>query len=230
MKYLPVLILLLYLQGCNQEQLVPGFPKNNYLLEVSQNWGVNSDFGSLPKKNIGENDLELRIWSGFGIRGDYGAIINRTNGNWKAYSIEVRTCEVLSHKKEVSDSLKRLVTVDKSLTEQINCNIESEEDLVNEIWQFTDSLFVAEIQTNANFKNLWKKIKDEGVLSLPSEVERTNFGIDGHSYVLELKIGETYHAYVVENAQPQYESDEQVRQIVKSIDKFLNTSIDGSKW
>ena len=221
-------MLLLFFQGCNKEKLIPGFPENNYLLELSQNWGANSEFGRLSEKNLTEVNLELRIWSGFGTRGDFGVILNRTNGDWKAYSIEIKPCEVLSHKNGVSDSLKSLVTIEKSYTDIINCNLE--EGIVNEKWQFTDSLFVSELHKDYKFDKLWKQLKKEGILNLPAEVERTSYGIDGHSYVLELKIGDIYHAYVAPFALPQYESDDQVRQIVKSVDDFLNTSIDGNKW
>ncbi len=230
MKFLPILILLLLVQGCNDDGLEPGFPEDNYLLKIVQSWGSNSEFDLLSEKYLGKEDIELRFWSGFGTRGDHGVILKKTNTDWKAYSVEIRACLVLSHKEGVSDSLKRRVTIDKMYTDQINCGPESEVDLVDVIWQFTDSLFVTELQTDSNYNQLWKQLKKEGVLDLPSEVERTEYGIDGHSYVLELKIGEIYHAYVSEFAQPEYESDKQVHKIAQSIDKYLNTSLDGSKW
>ncbi|MAL17947.1 MAG: hypothetical protein CL667_09565 [Balneola sp.] len=211
--------------------MAPGFPENNHLLEVSQSWGEDSEFGSLQEKNLQEGDLEFRIWAGFGVRGDRGIILNRTKGNWKAYTIEIRTCEVLSHKEGVSDSLKSLVTIDKEFTNQIDCDLERAEsgETFNEIPQFTDSLFFTELQSEASFKTLWKKLKNEGVLKLPTKVERSYGYTDGHSYVVEIKIGESYRAFVSGNV-PEHESDVRIQKVAEIIDSYLHTSIDGRKW
>ena len=229
MKYLPILILLLFLQGCSEENLVPGFPENNYLLEESQKWGEHSEFGSLPEKKIGEGNLELRYWSGFGLLGNKGVIINRIDNEWNAYSIDVRMCEVLRLKAGVSDSLKSLITIDLKYADQINCDIETDEDVVNELAQFTDSVFVSKLNDDYNFDKLWKKLKREGILNLPIEIERSYGMTDGHSYVIEMKIGEDYRAFVSANFD-EFEVDIRAREMAGIIDETFETTLNGSNW
>ncbi|XWN38414.1 MAG: hypothetical protein ROO71_05615 [Balneola sp.] len=229
MKYIPILILLLFLQGCSEENLVPGFPENNYLLEESQKWGEHSEFGSLPEKEIGEGNLELRYWSGFGLLGNRGVIINRSYDKWNAYSIDVRMCEVLSLKTGVHDSLKTFLTIDLKYTDQINCNIESDQEIENEMAQFTDSVFVSELQNDYNFDKLWNKLKRKGILNLPIEINRSYGMTDGHSYVIEIKIGDDYRAFVSANFD-EYEVDVRAREMAGIIDEFLGTTLNGSNW
>ncbi|MEQ9310652.1 MAG: hypothetical protein RLN90_14440 [Balneolaceae bacterium] len=229
MKYLPILLILLFLQGCDKEELVPGFPENNYLLEESQRWGENSGLERLPDKNLGEGSLELRYWSGFGLFGNKGVIINRINDKWNAYSIDVRMCDVLSQKVGIPDSLKNLVIIDIQYTDQINCNIESDENIISEVHQFTDSVFVSELQNDYNFDKLWKQLKREGILNLPIEVERSYAMTDGHSYVIEIKIGEDYRAFISANFD-EFEVDIRAREMAGIIDETLGTTLNGSSW
>ena len=46
-----------------------------------------SDLQELRKTKLSKNDLEVRIWRGFGLSDFEGIVITRTNGNWAAIHI-----------------------------------------------------------------------------------------------------------------------------------------------
>ncbi len=47
-----------------------------------------SDLQELRKTNLSKNDLEIRIWRGFGLSNLEGIVIIRTKGNWSAIHIK----------------------------------------------------------------------------------------------------------------------------------------------
>lgn len=43
-------------------------PDDNYLVEITQQWGSErSVLGDLRTSKLGDNDIELRFWAGYGL-------------------------------------------------------------------------------------------------------------------------------------------------------------------
>jgi len=216
-------IFIILVGACSQNQIEPSYPIDNPALEIAQEWGKNSQLQELSQKQLSANDVELRFWSGFGIRGDRGVILQKENDNWSGKSVEILTCVVLATK---NDKYEGQATVPKNFVSDLNCDPGFEKEMI----QFADSLVISELPSILNIAQLWSELNQQGISSLPPEVERTDIPPDGHGYVVELKVGDVYRASVLGQGLPIAEADRKVFKIAKLIDQYLGSSIDGSAW
>src|SRR6187200_366461 len=78
---------------------------DDYLVRTTQRWGESSPLGALPARPMSADDVELRVWAGYGLGGAYGAILRRTGGRWQAWRARVVSCVMkLSMPEEDMDS------------------------------------------------------------------------------------------------------------------------------
>ena len=64
-------------------------PERNYLLEITQQWAAESPLGSLPLIPMGDSDVEVRVWGGYGLTGSSGVVLRRIAGRWRGWEIKV---------------------------------------------------------------------------------------------------------------------------------------------
>jgi len=57
-------------------------PSRSYLHEIVQSWTEKSTVGNLRAAAFPDDDIEVRIWAGFGLGGTYGGVLRRSNGSW----------------------------------------------------------------------------------------------------------------------------------------------------
>ena len=73
-----------------QDQRVVSAPKNDGLLMITQGWERRSPLGDLQARPMGADDLELRVWIGYGDGPPpAGLILRRTLGKWVAWHAQV---------------------------------------------------------------------------------------------------------------------------------------------
>src|SRR5690348_15184635 len=64
----------------------------DYLVRITQRWGASSPVGALPANAMGADDIELRVWGGYGLGGTRGVVLRRTRDRWQAWRTRVVRC------------------------------------------------------------------------------------------------------------------------------------------
>ena len=203
-------------------------PNENYLHEIVQEWAGKTSQGNLRTTRLAENDLELRIWAGFGLVGTTGAILRRRDGEWSASRIFVERYFAGA----TEEIARREGLLPPCIVESMRsrCTVQATESVDGDVLDYdlqcaeTDPVTMEEAQRSLG--ELWDDIKRLGVLELPPTIERDWVMLDGHSYVIEVRAGEAYRATVVEHAHDT-DVDKQIHQIVVAMDTVLNTDLYG---
>ena len=70
---------------------------------------------------------------------------------------------------------------------------------------------------------IWPTLVNAGILTLPTKVPRTWMMLDGHSYVLEVRHGQTYRASEIEHVEkPEVPADSVIRRIAESLRRYFS--------
>ena len=131
------------------------------------------------------DDLEIRVWRGFGVTALDGYVIKRVKGEWSGLKIP-----------------------------PIRPN-------------YSGSYTNISITPKSGWNQLWKRLTDEGVLTLPDSSQLPN-GIsfmDGISYVVEINMNLTYRTYMYGDPQNQGDSREakQMMRVIHTLQQELGT-------
>jgi hypothetical protein len=135
-----------------------------------------SQLSNLRLKALPDNDLELRVWRGFGKSPLKGFVLKRTSGEWTAFDISWEAPRNLNDRTDVS--------------------------------------------TNDR-EEVWKKLTDAGILTLPDadEIKCSGNAFDGTSYVVEYNLGNSYRTYMYDN--PDYAKCDEAKQML-TINKIID--------
>ncbi len=189
-------------------------PEGDYLLEVTREWSGRSPLGDLRKSEFSAQDIELRLWGGYGIGGTRGIILRRSADLWSAFAAEVEGCYVT-----IPDSLQNDQSTWDAFQEQssfADCPGEFVAPAVP-----VDTVIVVPLALEATAPSLWSDLVAAGVLSLPPQVDRDYLMIDGHTYVLEVRVGDTYRASSIEAVEPEVEADRQIQHVARLLRERL---------
>jgi hypothetical protein len=81
-----------------------------------------------------------------------------------------------------------------------------------------DSLPLAIAGDAQRMDSMWDELVREGVHSLPTHVPRTWMMMDGHSYIYELRRGQSYRAVWIEHvAKPEAPADDAIKRIARIL-------------
>jgi len=209
-------------------------PEGDYLLEVTREWSTLAGIGDLRNKPLGAEDIELRVWGGYGLSRTRAAILRRIDGAWEGLSLYVEEytaaatdsladaegvlppCVVgaLAHRCEVDES--RMMGSGPTAGEVVG---------VLYRLRCPHAQRVPEDYRQEAYARLWEDVVGAGVLTLPPKVEREWVMNDGHSYVVEVREGSTYRASSIEHTVPEGEADRQVQAVARRLDEMLHASI-----
>jgi len=63
-------------------------PEYPFMLRFAERTAVEEGFPALRTTDLPEDDIEIRLWSGFGLAGKWGDFIQRRDGVWDALQID----------------------------------------------------------------------------------------------------------------------------------------------
>lgn len=209
-------------------------PEGDYLLEVTREWSALAGLGDLRSKPLGQDDIELRVWGGYGLAGTRAAILRRINGEWEGLSLYVER-----HTAAATDSLAKAEGVlPPCVVEAMadRCKVDESRMMGSgpTAGQVVGVLYhlecpharrVPENYRQESYARLWEDVVEAGVLTLPPEVERAWVMTDGHSYVVEVRQGDAYRASSIEHTTPEVEADRQVQAVAQRLAGMLHASI-----
>ena len=149
-----------------------------------------------PLREVGvpSGALEVRIWIGFGLSHLQALRLCRHDGKWTGFY----TSEIFQFGKLIRDGDEWRMTYTA----------------------YQPSLQILTLTPQTNWKNLWNKIKELGILTLPdaSTLPNNKPVLDGVCYVIEINDGGQYRTYMYDNPDCQ-EHPEAVKllQIIKTL-------------
>lgn len=197
-------------------------PPEPSLLTLTTDWGRASTLGDLRARRSGPEDLELRVWGGFGFGATQGVVLRRSNGHWSVYLARVRRCAIqipivagdtasrATMQAYVADARRRC---DTPLTDVgAGMRVITADTLAVDALALPDSAIEA----------AWQTAVRAGVLQLPARVERSRPASTDFTYVVELRRGAEYRASQIEHVEaPESPGDRQVQQIYAAMNAIL---------
>lgn len=179
----------------------------SYLLRITQRWGRESPLGALVARPMGPDDVEVRLWEGYGLGGQWGVIMRREGGRWRAWHARIVRC-TYSVPIPVGDTLSPASVARYRRLARARCG---ERDAGRAgappgtygwIDIADDTVGLAPVTSGAPLASLWAEAVRAGVAELSPRVPRTWMMLDGHTYVVELRRGDEYRASVIEHTTP----------------------------
>jgi hypothetical protein len=217
-----------------QEATVVSEPEDDYLLEVTREWSELAGLGDLRTTPLDQDDIELRVWGGYGLVGTRAAILRRIGGEWEGLTLYVER-----YRAAATDSLAEAEGVlPPCIVEAMADRCKARESRmmgsgptagqVVGVLYHLECPYARRVSDNyrqESYARLWEDVVGAGVLTLPPEVEREWVMTDGHSYVVEVRAGDTYRASSIEHTAPEVEADRQVQAIAQRLARMLHASI-----
>jgi hypothetical protein len=194
----------------------------DYLLRITQSWGAASPLGALAKQPMQDDDLEIRLWQGYGLGGTRGTILARSNGRWAAWEARVVRCtfnvpiavgDTLS-----APSVRRYQALARRRCGERDAGM-SEAPAGTYGWTMIsdDTLDLRPLQPPARPDETWDALVEAGLLRLPPSVPRPWIMMDGHTYVLEVRRGTEYRASRIEHTTPPATAADSAMQAVAAV-------------
>ncbi len=194
----------------------------SYLLRVTQDWGRQSRLGALVERRAAVDDIEVRLWQGYGLAGTWGTVIRRERGRWAGWHVEVVRCSY-SVPIPVGDTLtpRSFARYKRLAKERCGERNAGEADAPPGTYGWSvilaDTVGMVRLQSTTSLSAVWTDLVRAGVTELPTRVPRSWIMLDGHSYVVELRNGNSYRASVIEHTSPPATSADSVVQAVAAI-------------
>jgi hypothetical protein len=194
---------------------VPGEPS---LLNLTSSWARASTLGDLLDARMGGDDVELRVWHGFGATETQATILRRTQGHWSAFVARVIRCE-LQIPGTIGDTaspttMRRFVAEAKRHCGASVADVPPGSRLIT-----ADTLFVQPLDASeTDIEGVWKDVQAAGVAKLPGRVAHSRANDDALTFVIELRRGNEYRATeIADVAPPEVSEDAQAQQIYAAV-------------
>lgn len=136
--------------------------------------------GRLREERLKEDDIEVRVWGGFGKTALEGFVLSRKIAQWTALRLDFDF--------ESRQRGPRTVRLK---------------------------------EPKIGWDQMWQELLERGLLTLP-DAESINCdvnGLDGYSYVVEIKKGENYRTYMYDNPDGRCVESEKMIRIARIIDE-----------
>ena len=186
-------------------------PAPNYLLAITQRWGSTSALGDMVHEKRDSTDVEVRLWGGYGLTGTAGVILRRRHGRWSTQLADVQQCDMP-------------ISADDSITDAGRSRLEQQArrhcptDVAEGTFTSVYWLRLHHVSLASKPSDTWSQLLQAGVLTVPPEPHAKWIMLDGFTYVLEVRVGDTYRASVL----PQLESSvTEPDSIVQQIARIL---------
>ena len=197
---------------------VASAPTEPSLLNLTSSWGRASTLGDLLELRMNADDIELRVWRGFGASETQSTILRRTQGHWSASLARVIRCE-LQIPGSVGDTastatMRRFVSEAKRNCGATIADVPPGSRLIT-----ADTVFVQPLEIpEASIDAAWKDALSAGVDQLPGRQQHSGVRDESLTYVIELRRGGEYRAAEIEEVDPpQVKLDSQVKQIYAAM-------------
>ncbi|HEX8243900.1 MAG TPA: hypothetical protein VF541_10400 [Longimicrobium sp.] len=202
--------------GAGAQARVVSAPADDELLTLTQGWGARSALGDLRAGTLAPDDVELRLWAGYGLEGTYGLVLRRRGGEWSGWKVRHRECRAYLPETvgdTLSDESRRRYR-DQARRECAGAEADSTAEVAI---VSVDSLEVIPVAPEAELRAAWDDAMAAGVATLPPTVPRPA-RLDGETFVVELRRGSDYRASVIEYVdEPETEADRQVQHVFKAV-------------
>ncbi len=190
-------------------------PPDNYILHITQAFEKESSLGDVRDGQLGSDDIDLRVWGGYGLGGTTGIAIKRTNGIWRGWVAVVHRCWI-AIPTAVNDTLTEASAAVLRARARRECR--HIEDLSGEMMFDSDTLEIHEIRDTGKLEPTWQAAVKAGALQLPGEIKRDWVMQDGFTYVVEVRRGDQYRASVIEHVDhPALDGDRQVQAVYHAV-------------
>lgn len=216
------LTVLLSQAGSAQARVVSAPPEPS-LLVLTGAWTRASMLGDLRELKTDRDDLELRVWGGFGLTTNtQGVILRRSGGRWSAFLARVLRCEI-QISKSVADTASRRTTQGYLAEARRKCGTPVADVGPGARILTTDSLVVDRLDVaDSTSQRAWAAAERAGVFELPGHIERNRAIEDAFMYVVELRRGNEYRASVIEHLErPETRADQQVANVYAVMSGIL---------
>lgn len=199
-------------------------PRDSYLLAISQHWGASSALGDLRTRRMAPQDLEVRLWSGYGLVGSSAIILRREGKRWRAWSADIEHC-MLWIPTAMGDTLSKGSYARLNAETRRFCNDSTKryESGSSHVLIRVDTVALIPMLAAHDYAALWRDLVEAGILTLPPMVPRKWLMMDGHTYVLEVRQGPQYRASVIEQAS-ETDADYRIQQIYALVAERLRSS------
>ncbi|MGH7618353.1 MAG: hypothetical protein ACREPM_14110, partial [Gemmatimonadaceae bacterium] len=203
--------------GIAQARVVSA-PTEPSLLNLTASWARASMLGDLRELRRRGDDLELRVWRGYGLAETQAIVVRRTDGHWSAFLARVIRCE-MQIPKSVRDTASPATMRGFVAETRRHCGTSVSEVSAGARILTTDTLVVQRLDASqSDIETAWKAALDAGVVQLPGRVKRSGTRDDGITYVIELRRGDEYRAAEIEHVEPpEVEADSQVQQVYAAV-------------
>jgi hypothetical protein len=171
-------------------------PDDDYLLRITQEWAAASPLGSLPAKAMAPDDVELRVWGGYGLTGTSGVILRRVSGRWQSWRARVVDCK-LTVSIPIGDTASAATESLFVARAHKHCG-SSIGDTQGAAHLYDADTLAVESAIASKPEETWQHVIAAGVLNLPPRVPRKWMMVDGFTYVIEVRRGDAYRASVIE--------------------------------
>jgi hypothetical protein len=199
-------------------------PADNYLLAITQRWGKESALGDARALNLGQDDIELRVWGGYGLSATRGVIIRRNHGVWLGWAAEVHRCAV-AVPIPVGDTASEATAAAFRERARRECGREFPDTLGAASIFTTDTLGLRQLRDVRALATAWESAVNAGVLTLPPEINPRRISLDGFGYVVEVRNAREYRASVIQHVErAETEADRQVQAVYRAVLPLLETA------
>jgi hypothetical protein len=184
----------------------------DYIVRVTQRWGAFSPIGELRMCSMDADDVELRVWGGYGLGGTRGVILRRTDGRWQAWRAQVVECVI---------NLATTTWGETSPTDSMRM-AEARRQCPrfpdgSGAYHSVDTLALESLDAR-RAGSVWDGAVRAGVLGLPPKLPGNRIMIDGFGIVIEVRRGDVYRASTFHAVRPpEVAADSAAREIYRTV-------------
>jgi len=195
---------------------------SSYLLRVTQHWSRESALGALTERRMAAEDIEVRLWQGYGLGGTWGFVLRREQGRWSAVRVDIVTC-TYRVPIPVGDTLTPPSLARYQRLAIARCDEhdpgEGEPPPGTYGWSVisADTVGIVPLRFTSAASELWSDLVRAGITELPTRVPRSWIMVDGCTYVVELRRAHEYRASVIEYTSPPATGADSLVQSVAAI-------------
>ena len=201
----------------------PAYPQDDYLLEVTREWGRDAGLGDLLEQRIGWQDRELRLWDGYGLSGTFGLVIRNRSGQWEGWRVMVEGCYAVLPR-ELMDTASQATTDRYKAIAPRYC-LQDDNPSANGILIPLDTVELVRIDPS-NLEAAWDSAVAAGALDLPMYVEPRMEQLDGQTLVLETLYRGRYRASIIECLDvPESQTDDRMNDIAAALGRTVPARI-----
>jgi hypothetical protein len=210
------------LQSAGAQATQSSAPADDYLLRITQGWAGASPLGALPSLEMASDDVELRVWGGYGRTQTSGIILRRSGGQWQTWRATVVRCHLhvgIPIGDTASAATESLFV--KRAHEKCGASIG---DTRRGARIYDADTLAVESLANTDAEAIWTRVVAEGVLQLPPRVPRKWMMDDGFTLVIEVRRGNSYRASVIEAVgAPEVRADSVARFVYETVFRGANS-------